>query len=243
MQTLSQLSYFPKNSGTPGGIRTPYPLVRSQVLYPNELRAYIFGAIEGTRTPSIPLDRRTLYHWVTTAINLVLLKGLEPSSSAWKAVRFTRNVQEHYIWWMWMDSNHRVFRSLIYSQVQSTTLPHILIWYSWRDSNPPSRLEKPVISPEMYTSIIFGALGRNRTYNALLFRQALYQLSYECEASHPRMRMQILGWLVGFEPTTTCFTDKYSNRWTIVTIILLAEVEGFEPPRPFQSPLFSRQVR
>ena len=62
MQTLSQLSYFPKNCGTPGGIRTPYPLVRSQVLYPNELRAYIFGAIEGTRTPSIPLDRRTLYH-------------------------------------------------------------------------------------------------------------------------------------------------------------------------------------
>src|SRR5204862_2230011 len=26
-------------SGAPGGIRTPYPLVRSQVLYPSELRA------------------------------------------------------------------------------------------------------------------------------------------------------------------------------------------------------------
>ena len=37
-------------TGAPGEIRTPYPLVRSQVLYPNELRTHlgVIGAPRGT---------------------------------------------------------------------------------------------------------------------------------------------------------------------------------------------------
>ncbi len=34
-------------TGAPGEIRTPYPLVRSQVLYPDELRARLRGRIIG----------------------------------------------------------------------------------------------------------------------------------------------------------------------------------------------------
>ena len=105
MQTLSQLSYFPKNSGTPGGIRTPYPLVRSQVLYPNELRAYIWrhrgdsnpqhsvrqtdtlplsydgnqsGTLEGTRTLLIGLKGRSFHPKRTRALYLVDVDGFEP---------------------------------------------------------------------------------------------------------------------------------------------------------------------
>ena len=49
--------------GTPGEIRTPDPLVRSQVLYPAELRAQIDlnGAPEEIRTPDPLVRSQVLY--------------------------------------------------------------------------------------------------------------------------------------------------------------------------------------
>ena len=41
------------------------------------------------------------------------------------------------IWWVRMDSNHRANEDLVYSQVQSTALPHThQNWCRRRDSNP-----------------------------------------------------------------------------------------------------------
>lgn len=43
-------------------------------------------------------------------------------------------------WWVRMDSNHRANEDLVYSQAQSTALPHTLGWYLVHDSNvrPPA---------------------------------------------------------------------------------------------------------
>ena len=50
--------------GAPGEIRTPDPLVRSQVLYPAELRAHVAIILEKSflnRLVSLPISKKTLY--------------------------------------------------------------------------------------------------------------------------------------------------------------------------------------
>lgn len=48
--------------------------------------------------------------------------GNDPTSLVWKT-RAQPLYQTRIMWWSVMDSNHRVFRSQIYSLVQSTALP------------------------------------------------------------------------------------------------------------------------
>ena len=53
-----------KLNGAPGEIRTPDPLVRSQVLYPAELRAHASIILEKSflnRLGSLPRCKKTLY--------------------------------------------------------------------------------------------------------------------------------------------------------------------------------------
>ena len=51
--TLSNIVEF---FGTPGGTRTPYLLLRRQLLYPDELLAHLGGAGDGNRTRVTSLE-------------------------------------------------------------------------------------------------------------------------------------------------------------------------------------------
>ena len=57
------LFFYPINkNGALVGIRTPGLLIRSQTLYPAELRAHFFGAGDEIRTRDFHLGKVTLYH-------------------------------------------------------------------------------------------------------------------------------------------------------------------------------------
>ena len=95
---LCQLSYTPNESGVCN--KNPRPQPWQGCALPTELCPRIPGAQSGSRT-------HTSFDTATSTLRGCQLRHLCA-----------------LIWWGRMDSNHRVFRSLVYSQVQSTTLPH-----------------------------------------------------------------------------------------------------------------------
>ena len=70
---------YDRVGGPPGEIRTPYPLVRSQVLYPDELRA-VPNAQKRILTPNSPLRRVSLMLAAMTGRMLAEWTGLEPAT-------------------------------------------------------------------------------------------------------------------------------------------------------------------
>ena len=74
-------------SGAPDRTRTCGLLIRSQALYPAELRAHIkdYGARNQNRTDDLILTMDALYLLSYEGLSLERVKGIEPSLPAWEA--------------------------------------------------------------------------------------------------------------------------------------------------------------
>jgi hypothetical protein len=59
-------------SGVPGGIRTPDLLIRSQTLYPAELRAHIGYIIVDHLSFYVNPQKNSLYRWLTASLIIVV---------------------------------------------------------------------------------------------------------------------------------------------------------------------------
>lgn len=120
-------------------------------------------------------------------------------------------------------------------------------WGVQRDLNPHLPGSQPGALPLSYVRHLNGGSRGIWTPDALLFRQALYQLSYRSECLRTELRTRVCGLkahcsvqlnytelspkylapTMGFDPTASDLTGRYSPDWA--TLAKLVSPAGFEP--------------
>ncbi len=207
MRCCKWSSYGGSILNAPQRIRTSDPQLRRLLLYPAELRAQVtkLMGLSGLEPPTSRLSGvRSNQLSYRPIIVMERVKGIEPSTSAWKAEVLPLNYTRIYFkWWREQDSNLRTRWERIYS---------------------PPRLANFAIPP----LFLSGGSGRNRTADTRIFSPLLYRLSYRALFciiflffSRSSSYFGVYSMMLCARHVACLFGDGYAPRKTYIDVIPL----------------------